>query len=68
MSFEEEVIAAIRSGRLEQPFNAEMVREACPGWSEKTYQTFFATHSVAGRGKPPALFDRVGHGIYRLKQ
>jgi len=67
MSFEEEVIAAIRSGRLEQPFNAEMVREACPGWSEKTYQTFFATHSVGRRGKP-ALFDRVGHGIYQLKQ
>lgn len=66
MSFEEEVIAAVRSGRLEQPFNAEMVREACPGWSEKTYQTFFARHCVAGNDRP-ALFDRVGRGIYRLR-
>lgn len=65
-SFASQIHRAVKSGRLKQPFNAEMVRRACPGWAEKTYNVFLSKHAV-GNGKTTELFVRVGTGRYRLK-
>ncbi len=62
--FASEVYAAVESGRLAEPFNAEMVKKECPGWAGKTYHTFFGKHRV-GNGKETELFVRVARGSYR---
>lgn len=65
--FASEIYAAVRSGKLAQPFNAAMVKRACPRWAEGTYHTFLGKHSV-GNGHTTELFVRVGRGEYRLAQ
>jgi hypothetical protein len=65
--FGSEIYAAVRSGTLCEPFNAEMVRRACPGWADKTYNVFLSKHAV-GNGKTTELFVRVERGLYRLKK
>ncbi len=64
--FASQIYAAVRSGRLAQPFNAAMVKRACPGWAEKTYTVFLSKHTV-GNGTTTELFVRVGLGLYELK-
>ena len=63
--FGSEIYAAVRSGRLQQPFNAAMVKLACPGWAERTYHTFLGKHAK-GNGKTSKLFARVVRGFYEL--
>jgi hypothetical protein len=58
-----EVFAAVRSGKLKQPFRASAVKVACPGWS--AYATFLGKHAV-GNGKTTELFIRVERGLYRV--
>lgn len=62
--FATEIYSAVRSGRLVQPFDAEMVRRACPGWAEKTYSVFLSKHAV-GNGQTTELFVRVSQGRYK---
>jgi hypothetical protein len=64
--FASEIYSAVRSGKLKQPFNAEMVKAACPGWADRTYHTFLGKHAV-GNGNTTELFVRVAVGSYRLK-
>ena len=49
-----EILAAVKSGRLAEPFNAVMLKDACPGCPEKTYHVFPAKHAV-GNGKETEL-------------
>jgi hypothetical protein len=63
--FATEVYAAVKSGKLGQPFNAAMVKKAVPGWADRTYHNFFLKHSV-GNGLTTELFVREGRGSYRL--
>lgn len=63
--FATEVYSAVKAGKLAQPFNAAMVKMACPGWASKTHHTFLGKHSV-GNGKQTELFVRVQRGFYRL--
>ena len=63
--FASEVHVAVKSRKLSQPFNAAMVKKACPGWADRTYHTFFGKHAV-GNGNTTELFVRVGRGLYRL--
>jgi hypothetical protein len=60
-----EIYAAVRSGKLEQPFNGAALREACPGWADHTYFTFLGKHAL-GNGKTVELFIRVGRGLYKI--
>jgi hypothetical protein len=60
-----QIYEAVQFGRLAQPFNAAMVKQACPGWAERTYGTFLSKHAV-GNGQTTELFRRVGTGRYRL--
>jgi hypothetical protein len=61
-----QIYAAVQSGRLTQPFNAAMVKQACPGWADKTYRTFLSKHAI-GNGTTTELFVRVSLGLYRVR-
>jgi hypothetical protein len=63
--FASEIYAAVHSSRLAEPFNAAMVKCACPGWAERTYRAFLSKHAV-GNGATTELFKRVAPGFYRL--
>jgi hypothetical protein len=62
-----EIHAAVRSGKLAQPFNAAMVRAACPGWATHTYFTFLGKRAVGNPGHETEHFVRVARGWYKLK-
>jgi hypothetical protein len=64
--FATQIYNAVKAGRLAEPFNAAMVKRACPGWAEKTYTVFLSKHAV-GNGSTTELFVRVSPGLYRLK-
>lgn len=64
--FASQICAAVRAGRLVEPFNAAGVKHACPGWAEKTYHVFLPKHAV-GNGKTSELFVRIAPGLYRLR-
>jgi hypothetical protein len=59
------IYAAVRSGRLKEPFGPHDVRRACPGWATKTYTVFLSKHRVGNPGKTTELFERVAAGLYR---
>jgi hypothetical protein len=61
-----QIYAAVQSGRLAQPFDAAMVKQACPGWADKTYHTFLSKHAV-GNGTTTELFVRADRGFYRVR-
>jgi hypothetical protein len=58
--------AAVRDERLRQPFRAEDVKCACPGFCDKTYPVFLPKHRRGNPGCNTELFDRVDQGLYRL--
>ncbi|MGB9416442.1 MAG: hypothetical protein WCB58_09000 [Acidobacteriaceae bacterium] len=64
-ALEKQIRAAIESGILNEPFNAAMIREACPGWEDKTYHIVLSEHA-AGNGCSSEWFERVSFGLYRL--
>ena len=64
--FATQVYDAVKAGKLAEPFDATMVRRACPGWSEKSYGVLLSKHAV-GNGANTELFTRVRPGYYRLK-
>lgn len=65
--FASEIRAAVRSGRLTEPFDAAAVKQACPGWAERTYHAFLPKHALGNPGKNTELFVRVDIGRYRLR-
>ena len=64
-TFASQIYQAVQVGRLSQPFNASMVRNACPGWADRTYNTFLGKHA-GGNGKESELFEKVSRGFYKL--
>jgi hypothetical protein len=64
--FATQIYRAVKAGKLVEPFNAAMVRHACPGWAKKTYNVFLSKHAV-GNGATTELFVRISPGFYRLK-
>jgi hypothetical protein len=65
-TFGTEIYEAVRKGRLSEPFDAEAVRRACPGWADRTYRVFLAKHAKGNPGRNTELFVRVATGLYRL--
>ena len=63
--FASEIYAAVHSGKLTEPFNAAMVKRACPGWADRTYHVFLGKHAV-GNGTTTELFKRVAPGFFKL--
>lgn len=64
-AFEKQICAAVESGILNEPFNAAMIKTACPGWEDKAYHIVLSEHTV-GNGCTSELFERVSFGLYRL--
>jgi hypothetical protein len=64
--FATEIYSAVRSGRLREPFDADTLKRACPGWAERTYHVFLSKHAVGNPGKTTELFVRVSPGRYRI--
>jgi hypothetical protein len=48
--FASEIYAAVHLGKLAEPFNAAMVKRACPGWADRTYHVFLGKHAVGNGG------------------
>ena len=63
--FATQIYAAVRAGRLKEPFGPGEVQRACPGWASRTYTVFLPKHAM-GNGKTTELFERVAPGRYRL--
>ena len=63
--FASQVYAAVKGGRLGEPFGPEDVRRACPGWAPRTYTVFLSKHALGNPGKNTELFERVAPGRYR---
>jgi hypothetical protein len=63
--FATQIYAAVRSGRLKEPFGPDDVRRACPGWAQRTYTNFLSKHAVGNPSQTSELFQRVGPGSYR---
>lgn len=58
--------AAVRDGRLLEPFRAKDVKRACPGFANKAYHVFLPKHRRGNPGGNTELFERVDRGLYRL--
>jgi hypothetical protein len=58
-----ELVQAVESGRLVEPFTAASFRNACPGYPEGTYRAFVWKHS-ADVGS--SALNRVAPGKYVL--
>ena len=63
--FASEIYAAVKAKRLAEPFDADAVKRACPGWADRTYHVFLAKHAVGNPGENTELFVRVTPGRYR---
>lgn len=63
--FASDVYAAVRTGRLKEPFNGAAVKIACPGWAERTYFNFMPKHRRGNPSGTSELFERVAPGSYR---
>ena len=62
---EQQICDAVKAGSLEEPFNAAMIRAACPGWADRDYHIVLSDHTV-GSGCSNELFERVSFGLYRI--
>jgi hypothetical protein len=58
------IVAAVKTGRLREPFSKRTFRTACPGLGEGTYSAFLWKHR-RGNGKTSELFDLVSPGQFR---
>ena len=65
--FATQTYAAVRMGKLAEPFDAAMVKRACRGWSERTYHIFFPKYAAGNPGRDSELLVRVARGSFRLK-
>ena len=52
--------AAVRAGRLQQPFSTEDFEAACPGFGRGTYQAFLWKHREGNPGGYTEHFRLVG--------
>ncbi len=63
--FASQIYAAVKEGRLGEPFGSADVRCACPGWAPRTYGVFLPKHALGNPNKQTKLFERVAPGRYR---
>jgi hypothetical protein len=66
-TLEKQICAAVEAGTLAEPFNAAMIRVACPGWADRDYHIVLCDHTAGGECSNE-LFERVSFGLYRLYQ
>lgn len=60
------IVAAIKSGALQEPFSIQDFRSAVPGLGSSTYGTFPAKHAVGNPSGVSELFEREASGKYSV--
>lgn len=60
------IVAAVRYGRLVEPFGQAEFQRACPGFADGTYRTFLHKHCRGNPSHATELFERVSPGRFRL--
>jgi hypothetical protein len=65
--FIREIRKAVREGWLKEPFRANDVRLAVPGFADKTYNVFLPKHRIGNPDENTELFVQIKKGLYRLK-
>jgi hypothetical protein len=55
----EAIVAAVNSGRLQEPFRKQDFRAACPGFGNGTYHAFLWKHRKGNPGGNFELFSLV---------
>lgn len=60
------IVAAVRAGKLREPFSNDDFRRACPGFGEGTYNAFLHKHRLGNPGGNSELFELVDPGRFRL--
>jgi hypothetical protein len=63
--FASEIYTAVKAGRLTEPFGPYDVKQACPGWADRTYANFLSKHRVGNPSHTSELFEQVGPGQFR---
>ena len=63
--FYREIVEAIKKGKLTEPFTANDVRKACPGWGVNIYNVFLPKHRKGNPGNASELFERINPGEYK---
>jgi hypothetical protein len=61
----ETIVAAVKTGRLREPFSKAEFRTACPGLGNGTYNAFLWKHRQGNTGDTSELFDLVSSGRFR---
>jgi hypothetical protein len=64
--FVEDIRRASAQGQLGERFRAADVRQACPGWADRTYSVFLPKHREGNPGGYPAYFKQHSDGNYSL--
>jgi hypothetical protein len=59
------IVAAVKKGRLVEPFGASDFRKACPGFGEGTYKAFLFKHRKGNPGDNSELFVLVSPGRFK---
>lgn len=62
-----EIRDAVAQNRLREPFTADDVRMAVPGYADHTYGVFLPKHRVGNPGGNTELLIRVKRGFYKLR-
>ncbi len=62
------IVAAVRQGRLREPFSSADFQAACPGFGKGTYNAFLHKHSEGNQGDASVLFKRVAPGQFRCSR
>ncbi len=61
----EQIMRAIQSGNLTEPFTKQGFRLHCPNLGEGTYNTFLHKHAKGNPGGNSELFERIRPGQFR---
>ena len=61
----EAIVAAVKAGRLREPFSKGDFRTACPGLGNGTYNAFLWKHRQGNTGPTSELFVLVSPGRFK---
>ena len=64
--FVDDIRRALDEGWLPERFRGADVKQACPGWAERTYTVFLRKHRVGNPGGYAAYFKQHTDGSYSL--
>jgi len=58
------IVAAMKSGKLREPFSKEDFERQCPGFGYGTYNAFLWKHRKGNPGGASELFEMVSSGKF----